>query len=90
MIMTKIVKVTKEDLEELVNDILNTHDDRCTLLANTHELSSASNDTKLDVAIAGCFALSSPREVCYLAMAIGCQLGLRRAEIDKLEDLANK
>jgi hypothetical protein len=88
--MTKIVKVTKEDLEELANDILDTPDDRSTLLANSRELSNASNNTKLDLAIAKCFALSSPREVCYLAMAIGCQLGLRRAEIDKLEELANK
>jgi hypothetical protein len=87
--MEKIGKVTKEELNKLAHEMVSTSESWDNLNENMAELCRALLHSELDRLLGYAACVKSPMEVCCIAMAIGYQLALQRAEIQELEELVN-
>jgi hypothetical protein len=87
--MRKIGKVTKEELNKLTREIVDTPESWDNLNENMAELCRALHGSELDGLLGYAACVKSPLEVCCIAMAIGYELALQRAEISELEELVN-
>jgi hypothetical protein len=87
--MRKIGKVTKEELNKLAHEMVGTSESWDNLNENMFELCRALEGSELDRLLGYAACVKSPLEVCCIAMAIGYQLALQRAEINALEQIVN-